>query len=82
VKPKSKSKKEGCFQPEVGDLVLARWVVDKKDQIQRNGRHSLCGKYFEAEITATDHATKMASVVYKADSMTEDNVRYINMKLL
>lgn len=80
--PMSKTKKGGTtFLPEVGQLVLARWMAGKKEQIPRFGGRSLCGKFFEAEITATNHSAKKASVVYKADNMVEDNVRYINIKL-
>ena len=78
-KPKPKPK---TYQPRVGDVVEARWMFGKKDQIEAGAGKSFCGKWYDAKVTAIDAEAQTASVVFDMDGVTEEGVLMKHIKLL
>lgn len=76
-----KTKSANIFQPEVGQVVRARWMAGKKDQVPRNGGRGLVGKWFAAVVMEVDHVKQLATVQYKADRLVETEVLYTNIKM-
>eukprot|EP00965_Chrysotila_dentata_P028932 961739-Pleurochrysis_carterae.AAC.1 len=73
-KKQSKKPKKPTF--EVGQVVMARWMYKKSDQVPRGGGRSLCGKWYKAEILEVDSARKVANVRYTLDKLEEKDVSF------
>jgi len=79
---KAKKTKAGApvFQPAINQLVRARWMMGKKDQVPRNGGRKLVGKWFLAVVMEVDKVNQHAKVQYCVDKMIETEVLFAHMK--